>query len=157
LYEVLAGQRPYPGKNPHEVLDSVLAGPPPALDSRVPGVPPELVTIVQKAMARDPGDRYAGARQLCDDLKRFQAGKLVAAHRYSTLTLVRRWTWRHRSPVAVACAGLVLMTVMAALGIRQIVDQRNHARAGRAQAVLAQQAAEDRKNELLLLQAESAL
>jgi serine/threonine protein kinase len=157
LYEVLAGQRPYAGKDPHEILDSVLSGPPPALDRRVPGAPPDLVTIVHKAMARDPRRRYASARQLCEDLKRFQTGQLVAAHHYSPLTLVRRWMWRHRSPVAVACAGLAIMTVMAALGISQIVDQRNRARAGRAQAVVAQRAAEERKNQLLVLQAESAL
>jgi eukaryotic-like serine/threonine-protein kinase len=46
---------------------------------------------------------------------------------------------------------------MAVLGVNQIVAQRNQARTGRAQAEVAQRFAEDRKNQLLLLQAESSL
>jgi eukaryotic-like serine/threonine-protein kinase len=157
LYEVLAGERPFTGTDPHQILESVLSGPPRPLDERVPGVPPDLVAIVRKAMARDPGQRYAGARHVCEDLKRFQTGQLVAAHHYSTLTLTRRWIWRHRSPVAVACAGLTIMAVMATLGVNQIVEQRNQARTERAQAEVAQRSAEERRNQLLLLQAESSL
>ena len=49
-----------------------------------PDVPPELIAIVEKAMARDPGERYPTAEGSPTDLRRFQAGKLVAAHHYTT-------------------------------------------------------------------------
>ncbi len=157
LYEVLAGQAPYPGEVAREILDLVRAGPPRPLEERVPDVPPDLSTIVTKAMARDPAERYASAKLFTEDLKRFQTGGLVRAHEYSTFTLVRRWMWRHRGAVGVALAGVIIMAVMAVLGIRQIVEQRNQARSQRAQAELARKAAEERRNDLLLLQSQSSL
>ena len=57
LYHVLVGQAPYRGRN-EAVLAAVKAGPPPRIS--VEG-PRDLVSIVEKAMARDPADRYPSA------------------------------------------------------------------------------------------------
>src|SRR5215813_15455098 len=58
-------------------------------------------------MARDAIDRYQTAAELAADLKRFQTGQLVTAHRYSAWTLVRHWAKRHRAMVASALALLL--------------------------------------------------
>jgi len=56
----------------------VLAGQPP--------YPRDLVSIVEKAMARDPADRYPSARELAAELTTFQAGRLVDAHAHTRRT-----------------------------------------------------------------------
>ena len=157
LYEVLAGVPPYPGKQLQVVLDRVLTGPPKSLAERDKEIPGELVTIVDKAMAREPDERYATAKELAEDLKRFQTGKLVAAHEYSSWALMRRWLWRHRSPVLVALAAVVVLAVVTAVSFDRIIDERNEARNQRAHARAAQKQAEQRENKLLLLQAQQSL
>ena len=76
LYHLLAGAPPYVGKT-DIILDAVIAGPPEPLETRTPGVPPDLVAIVAKAMAHAAANRYPTAKQLADDLKKFQTGQLV--------------------------------------------------------------------------------
>lgn len=49
---------------------------PAPLPSRIAGVPAELAAIVGRAMARDKEQRYADARELADDLRRFQLGQI---------------------------------------------------------------------------------
>ncbi len=52
------------------------------LDRRIPR---DLETIVLKALAKEPGERYATAGQLAEDLQRFVAGKPILARRSSAI------------------------------------------------------------------------
>jgi tetratricopeptide (TPR) repeat protein len=122
LYHVLAGAAPYSGKTGEAILDAVIAGPPPPIEAA--GVPPDLVTIVTKAMARGAEDRYPTAKKLADDLKKFQTGQLVGAHHYSAWELLRRWARRHRTPVAVAVVALMLLGVLGTVSVRRIVHEQ---------------------------------
>src|SRR5262249_4370138 len=81
LYEVLAGRPPY--HDAESPLAAVLAGPPAPVETREPAIPPDLGAVVHRAMARTPDDRYPSARELAEDLRRFQTGRLVSVHRYS--------------------------------------------------------------------------
>jgi WD40 repeat protein/serine/threonine protein kinase len=161
LYELLSGQRPYPGNNLQEVLGQVLAGPPIGLAERLVDsdhrVPADLIAIVDKAMARERSDRYPTAMELAADLKRFQTGKMVSVHEYSSWTLVRRWLWRHRAPVAVALVALIVVGIIGVLSMRRVIEERNTAEVQRSRAQQARHAAETGQNELLLLQARSWL
>jgi serine/threonine protein kinase len=98
LYHVLAGVPPYEGKTTEDILEQVLKRAPVPLERLQPGLAPELVTIVRKAMARKPSERYASARELAEDLKRFQTGQLVSAHTYSLINLIGRRLRRYRLP-----------------------------------------------------------
>jgi tetratricopeptide (TPR) repeat protein len=111
LYHVLAGIAPYWGPSSDAIMAKVLAGPPQALAERQKGIPKDLLAIVDKAMARDPAARYQDAKQLADDLKRFERGQLVAAHVYSRKELLRRWYARHRTAVI---AGTIVTVVLGA-------------------------------------------
>ncbi|HEX7700609.1 MAG TPA: serine/threonine-protein kinase, partial [Kofleriaceae bacterium] len=91
LYHVLAGNPPYTAGSNAELIAALMTEPPEPLASRVPGVPEELVAIVERAMARNVAKRYPTAAELADDLRRFQTGQLVGAHRYSLRELLRRW------------------------------------------------------------------
>jgi serine/threonine-protein kinase len=57
-YEMLAGRRPFEGTSEVAVLDKVRRCDPPPLAEVAPWVPGSLASIVARALARDPADRY---------------------------------------------------------------------------------------------------
>ncbi len=142
LYHVLTGQPPYQADSTAELLAAVFAGPPPPVSRRAPEAAGELVAIVQRAMARDPAARYPSARELAEDLRRFQNGQLVGAHRYSLRQLVRRWLRRHRTGLAALATAAVVAVVIGVIAIRRVVIAERAARAERAAAIAHQQDAE---------------
>ena len=127
LYHVLAGRPPYVEASAVAVLEAVRTRDPDPIERVTPGVPADLAAIVVRAMMREPDRRYASARELADDLRRFQTGQLVAVHRYSPGELVRRWLRRHRGVVAVATIALVAAVVLGTLAIRRILAAEDHA------------------------------
>jgi tetratricopeptide (TPR) repeat protein len=131
---VFAGTTPHPSAHALEALTKLMQGPPEPLAKLVPDLAPDIVTIVEKAMAREPAARYQDARAMAEDLKRFAAGKLVAAHSYSLGTLVRRWVERHRAVIVTAAVLLAALVVTATVSVRRIVRERDNAAAARAEA-----------------------
>ena len=134
LYHVLAGAPPFAGASSKDVIDRVLGRTPPPLVEHVPELAPDLLAIVTKAMARDPKNRYPTARAMADDLRRYTAGQLVSAHRYSIGTLVQRWLLRHRVLVAMAAALVVAVGITAGVSVRRIVRERDRADVARVDA-----------------------
>ena len=108
IYQLLGHRPPYLGATGDKVLDALVAGPPP-LGRIVPDAPADVIAIVERAMARNPADRYATARELAEDLDRYLTGQLVKSHAYTTGELVRRWLRRHRSAVAVGAAAAIAL------------------------------------------------
>ena len=143
LYHVLAGQAPYHARGTKPILADVLAAPPPSLATLVTGVPPDLLAIVDKAMARDHKQRYADARDLADDLKRFQTGQLVGAHQYTTRQLVARWLRRHRAPVAITAIAVVVLAALGAIGVRRIIEEQTRTEVAREDAAKHREQLED--------------
>ncbi len=103
LYEMLTGQRPFDGSTTmllHQIQCS---------DPRLPRsiertIPRDLETICLKALAKSPEKRYASAKEMADDLRRFVAGESIIARRVSRVE--RGWRWTRRNPV-IAAAVLV--------------------------------------------------
>lgn len=100
LYHLLTGKRPQ--------------GTLPLLRSE-PRLPIDLVTIVEKAMAEAPSERYPTAQEMAADLRSFQTGQLVGAHRYTTWQLLRRAIARHS--VAVSFGALAAVALVSALAV----------------------------------------
>jgi WD40 repeat protein len=120
LYFVLSGRAPHEGTSSAEVLARVKTESPEPISQRVPGVPADLASIVNRAMARDKEARYPSAQQLADDLKRYQAGQAVGAHRYSITELTARWARRHRTTAAATALFLMLSAIgLLAFGVRE--------------------------------------
>lgn len=69
LFEMLAGGPPFQGQGAREVMRRHITAPPPSLRSRRADVPPMLDAAIQKALAKDPADRYATAGAFCQELK----------------------------------------------------------------------------------------
>src|SRR5262249_43313042 len=143
LYHLLSGSPPYEGSNATEVLDRVLHQAVLPLEERASGAPRDLIAIARKAMSRDASSRYPTAREVAEDLRRFQTGQLVGAHESSPYMLLRRWLQRYRLPVAIAASMLALLATTLVVSARRILRERSAAIA--------------RANELILLQAHSAL
>jgi len=68
-YEMLAGQRPFRGDYDEAVIYSILNEDPHALSEYVDNPSPDLAYVVQKAMSKDPLDRYASAADMVKDLE----------------------------------------------------------------------------------------
>ena len=59
-----------------------------------PAIPRDLETIVLKAMAKAPQDRYGTAQSLADDLGRFLSGEHIRAKRPGLVAQLGKWTGR---------------------------------------------------------------
>jgi len=142
LYHLLAGAPPYHARTAIAVITAAAAGEVVALRERAPRTPPELVAIVERAMALDAADRYPSARELADELRRFQTGKLVAAHHYTPWQKLKRFLRRHRAPATIAALALAGFVVGGTLAVRRIVAERDRADALRQLAESRKAAAE---------------
>jgi len=95
LYEMLTGRPPYLAACWEDLL-AVLhredVVPPRLLQ---PTVPPELELICLKCLRRDPRHRYATARALGEDLRRFLAGERIQARPPAVWRRIARWCRRH--------------------------------------------------------------
>jgi serine/threonine-protein kinase len=70
LYEMLTGIWPFQGKTSVDVRHAVLhAEPKPLAEARPDAVPPRLQQILDRAMAKEPRDRYQKMEDFRDDLK----------------------------------------------------------------------------------------
>ena len=69
LYEMLTGQRAFRGRYPIEVLHAVIHDMPRAANQINPRVPPALEAILERALAKEPAERYQTMAALRDDLK----------------------------------------------------------------------------------------
>ena len=128
LYELLAGQPPFGEGTVAEVRARILNSLPTALGALEPRVPNELQSIVARAMQPDAARRFANAHELALELRRFEAGQLVIAHRYSLGDRVRLFFRRPAARVAGAAA-IVLLAVGGALSFRVFAERGNAARA----------------------------
>ncbi len=59
LYTVLTGRTPFDEESPQATILAVLNSDPPRPRSLVPSIPPHLELVIERAMAKDPNDRYA--------------------------------------------------------------------------------------------------
>lgn len=138
LYFVISGRIPYEQSDSSSRLSALLSEPPVDLATLEPEAPEDLLAIVHKAMARSANERYATAKDIAADLRRFQAGQLVAAREYSTSDLLRHFVRRHRARVAAAASGIAMLATLLTYNYSRILEERRVADAQREQAIVAQ-------------------
>jgi predicted Ser/Thr protein kinase len=148
LYELLTLRPLFEGRDRHELLRQIADDEPRPPRSLQPAVPRELETVVLKALAKEPADRYPSARALADDLQRFLDKQPVLARRPGPAERLRKFLRRYPSLVA---AGLVLMALVVAGSLlstllvrreqeRTRVEQRNAEEAYRRERQRAEEA-----------------
>jgi eukaryotic-like serine/threonine-protein kinase len=79
LFEMLAGRPPFLGDTPVAVASKHVRDTPPQPRDLNPSIPFDLESIVMKAMAKSPDQRYDSAEDLRADLLRFEEGRPVLA------------------------------------------------------------------------------
>ncbi len=131
LYEALAGHPPYdrPGERraAQERLRAVAEGPPEPLLRCAPAAPAELVSIAERAMARDPAERYADAAELVADLRAFVEGRVVRAHAVGPWPELVKWVRRNRALAITLAAGLVSIALLSGLFVGRLRYERDRA------------------------------
>ncbi len=99
LYELLTGELPFRGSKAMMLLQ-VMSEEPRGLRSLNEKIPRDLETICLKALDKEPSKRYATARDLADDLRRFCSGEAIRAR--PSRPWERAWKWAKRRPAAAA-------------------------------------------------------
>jgi WD40 repeat protein/tetratricopeptide (TPR) repeat protein len=116
LYELLTLRPAVDGASKHEVLHRLAFEEPVAPRKLDRSVPAELETVTLKALAKNPGERYATAQDLADDLRRWLDDRPTLARPPSPLQRLRKWSHRHRPLVVALAAFLTLLAAGLGLG-----------------------------------------
>src|SRR5581483_9039715 len=156
LYHVLCGCPPYEGL-PTDVVRMVARDLPIPIEHRQKGIPPDLLAIVKKAMARSPAERYRTAKELAEDLRNYTAGAVVAAHNYTPQDRVVRFVRRNKAAVSVGSAAAVIVIGILVFAISRVLSAADRAAEKQREAESAQQEATAKADELVLAEAKSAL
>jgi len=120
LYETITGRFPYDIKTSSlmGVLKIIIDEPPKPLQQTFRGgyrLDPDLWTITEKALEKDPDRRYSTADALAEDIERYLANRPILAHPPSTAYQVRKLVSRHRFGFVTAAAFLALLVAGAVL------------------------------------------
>lgn len=110
LYECLTGVPPYRGR-PMDILNQHRLGDPMSPSRLNRNIPRDLEAICLKAIATEPDDRYATARQLADDLQRFLDSRPVHAKPVSQWKRAKLWSQRNRS-LAISLATIFFVLLL---------------------------------------------
>ncbi len=111
LYELLTLEPAIRGEGYREMLNQVVEHEPLAPKVVEPKLPVELDTIVRKAIAKLPAERYQSAGALAEDLQRWLDDKPIAAKPPSMVERLAKWRRRNSGLVAAASVLLMLSTI----------------------------------------------
>lgn len=110
LYQLLSGERPYGSagepRSSTQILALVRTRPPEPLRTTAASAPIELIAIAEKAMQREPAQRYPEMEAVARDLRAFLDRRVVSAHRAGTIERTLKWARRNRSVVIPAAVVL---------------------------------------------------
>jgi hypothetical protein len=154
LYELLTLEPIFFSQDRRALLHQILHDDPKPPRQSDRSIPVELETIVLKAVAKAPEDRYASAGEMAADLRRFLDDQPILARRPSLVERTRKWMRRHPSFVAAAFLvlgfGVIGLATTTALVAREqkrteaaLEQQRLRTEEAEAQFRLARRAADE--------------
>jgi serine/threonine-protein kinase len=128
LYEMATGRGPFKGKSQAETMNAVINEPHTPVSEINQEVPPSLSAVIDRALAKDPGDRYQSMQEMLGDLRHVVAQTdsvrhllspvevpdgvvvpYVSPRRHTWLGGLGRWTQRPAQAIFLAlAAGVVL-------------------------------------------------
>jgi tetratricopeptide (TPR) repeat protein len=117
LYELLTLEPAFNGRDRQEVLRQIAFEEPRAPRRINKAIPTELETVVLKALAKNPDERYATARELADDLERFLKDEPIRAKPPTLAQKAKKWARRHMPVVATAAVAVGILLVLTMVGL----------------------------------------
>jgi tetratricopeptide (TPR) repeat protein len=134
FYELLTLKPAVPGNDKAEILKAIAWDEPTPLRKHDKSIPTELETITLKCLAKEPGERYATAGELAEDLRSWLGDRAIKAKATTRFDRIGRWMGRHRGLVAATLALLTLIAIGLSAGLwllnrawRQEVAQQSRA------------------------------
>jgi len=124
LYEFLTREYAFPGQDKVLLLNQILNDDPRPLRKIDPRIPVELETIVLKALAKVPAERYATAAEMAADVRRFLQDVPILARRPTVIDRARKWLRRH--PSVVVTSLLLLVFTLIGLGAVTVIVSNEH-------------------------------
>ena len=121
LYHLLTARPPFQGPTLDAIVLQLREADPLTPRRLNPSVPRDLETICLRCLRKEPADRYATAREVAEDLGRFQRGEAIHARPISAFGKTWRWC-RRRPAVALLLAlvvGLMGVVVVGSLAVAQ--------------------------------------
>jgi serine/threonine-protein kinase len=115
LYEMLGGEPPFSGPTPQAVMTQHVVAQVPSLRAVCPTVPEGLARAVEKAMAKEPSDRYETADQLANALTQESVTAATVQARSR-----RRW---HLAGRAVGVAAIVALVAVLARPVASLFER----------------------------------
>jgi serine/threonine protein kinase/Tfp pilus assembly protein PilF len=113
IYELLTLRPVFDGRERQVLVRQIVLDDPIAPRRLDASIPRDLETIVLKALEKEPDRRYASARQIGEDLRRFLDEKTIRARRATLVERAAKWARRHRAVLWPAAAALFLSLLIA--------------------------------------------
>ena len=134
LYELLALRPAFDGPDRQKLLKQIAFDDPPPLRKLNRQILVELETIVNKAIRKNPTDRYATAGDLAEDLRSFLANKPIKAKPPGRRERIAKWSRRH--PGLLLSAAIIAMVIAMGSSIAAVLinSAKNDERESREQA-----------------------
>jgi serine/threonine protein kinase/Flp pilus assembly protein TadD len=110
LYEMLTLRPAFESNDRLELIERISRESPTRPRRHDPRIPRDLETVTQKAMAREPADRYPSAAALASDLNRFLEDRPIAARRLGPLGVC--WRWCRRNPAVASLLWLLALLLV---------------------------------------------
>lgn len=136
LYEAITYEPAVAGPEGPALLRVIEHDSPIRLRKVCPGLPIDVQTLVEKAMAKHRDDRYVSADAFAQDLRRASSGYPILANRMSRLLIAWRWFEKRRNLVAASAGVVVMATIGLFISLLLINQQRTVAEANLAAAAL---------------------
>jgi eukaryotic-like serine/threonine-protein kinase len=115
LYELLTLKPAFPERNQARLIDQIARESPVPLRQHDHRIPRDLETLVLKALAKEPKDRFATAAEFGNEMERYLESRPI--HSRPVGPVERVWRWCKRSPgLAGASIGAALLTVIMLIG-----------------------------------------
>ena len=124
LYELLTLHPIFPGQDRVTLLHQIFNEEPRSPKQIDRSIPIELETIVLKAIAKSPADRYATAGEMAADLRRFLEERPILARRPTLVDQTRKWMRRHPAFVRATFVLLACGTLGLAVGLAAVAREQ---------------------------------
>ncbi|MEM7313170.1 MAG: serine/threonine-protein kinase, partial [Planctomycetota bacterium] len=129
LYYICTGRPPVQGESVTDVLEKAKAGKWNSPRVNNPQMPKPVASIIRRALATEPSDRFNTVAQMIDEIEMFLSGDRVACHRESLGEKLMRTSRKYRVATGVAMLATLLLSIGLGVSLVAVDSKRKLAEA----------------------------